>query len=74
MPRKKDSVIKVEELIAAKRNAAEQIRVQMHSLAGQLEALDESIAELEVLAADLKPKPRKAKTDLGVSRIENQPE
>ena len=67
MPRKKDSIIKVEELIAAKRNAAEQI----HS---QLEALDESIAELEVLAADLKPKPRKAKKDIGVSRIENQPE
>ena len=67
MPRKKESVIKVETLIAAKRNAAEQI----HS---QLEALDESIAELEALAASLKPKPRKAKKDIGVSRIENQPE
>ena len=67
MPRKRDSIVKVETLIAAKRNAAEQI----HS---QLKALGESIAELEALAASLKPKPRKAKKDVGVSRIENQPE
>ena len=74
MPRKKESVIKVETLIAAKRNAAEQIHSQMASLAAQLKALGESIAELEALAASLKPKPRKAKKDVGVSRIENQPE
>ena len=61
MPRKKASVIKVEELIAAKRNSAEQIRSQMHSLAAQLHALEESIVELEALADSLKPKPRKAK-------------
>jgi len=73
MPRKSKSLIKIEELIACKLTVREDIRSQMNTLGAQLDAIGSSIAEMEVLAADLQPKPRKAKNPLGVERIENQP-
>jgi len=73
MPRKSKSLHGIEKLIEQNRQVSTDMKAHIRELEGQLQVVHTSIAELEVLAADLQPKPRKAKNPLGVKRIENQP-
>jgi len=66
MARKSKALKDIEAMIAEKQIFANEITGSIRGLHTKLEALHESITDLEVLAANNQPKPRKPKEEIRV--------